>query len=272
MIRALILVVSLALGWAAPAGAQGRSAATEVDVQIVLAVDISYSMDPEEQRLQREGYIKAITSQEVIDAIRKGLIGKIAVSYLEWAGHHDRQVLIDWRVIDGPESARAFAAELESKPYRRAFRTSISGAIQASVDLLEKSGIRSMRRVIDVSGDGSNNNGPHVEIARDDALAKGIVINGLPIVIPRQNSRYVDIPNLDAYYQDCVVGGPGSFMIPITTPDEFVTATRRKLILEVAGITPVWPLPGGPQVVPAQAQKVDCLIGERIWRERWERN
>lgn len=272
MIRALILVVFLSLAGPQAAQAQSRSAASEVDVQIVLAVDISYSMDPEEQRLQREGYVKAITSPEVLDAIRKGLVGKIAVSYLEWAGHHERQVVIDWRIIDGPESAQAFAAELQSKPYRRAFRTSISGAIQASVDLLEKSGLRSLRRVIDVSGDGSNNNGPHVEIARDDALAKGIVINGLPIVIPRQNTRYVDIPNLDAYYQDCVVGGPGSFVIPITNPEEFVTATRRKLILEVAGITPVWPLPGGPFVVPAQAQKVDCLIGERIWRERWERN
>lgn len=272
MIRALILVVFLSLAGPLAAQAQSRSAASEVDVQIVLAVDISYSMDPEEQRLQREGYIKAITSPEVLDAIRKGLVGKIAVSYLEWAGHQERQVVIDWRIIDGPESAQAFAAELQSKPYRRAFRTSISGAIQASVDLLEKSGLRSLRRVIDVSGDGSNNNGPHVEIARDDALAKGIVINGLPIVIPRQNSRFVDIPNLDAYYQDCVVGGPGSFVIPITNPEEFVTATRRKLVLEVAGITPVWPLPGGPFVVPAQAQKVDCLVGERIWRERWERN
>mgnify|MGYP001176903219 CR=1 FL=1 len=272
MIRALILVVFLSLSWHAPAMAQARPAASEVDVQIVLAVDISYSMDPEEQRLQREGYIKALTSPEVLEAIRKGLIGKIAVSYLEWAGHHERQVVIDWRIIDGPESARAFAAELEAKPYRRAFRTSISGGIQASVDLLEKSGLRSQRRVIDVSGDGSNNNGPHVEIARDDALAKGIVINGLPIVMPRQNTRYADIPNLDAYYQDCVVGGPGSFVIPITTPDEFVTATRRKLVLEIAGLVPTWPAPDGAHVVPTQSQKVDCLIGERIWRERWERN
>lgn len=272
MVRALILVVLLTLGWQAPALAQGRSAASEVDVQIVLAVDISYSMDPDEQRLQREGYMKAITSTEVIDAIRKGLIGRIAVSYIEWAGHHERQVVIDWRIIDGPESARAFAAELEAKPYRRAFRTSISGAIQASVDLLEKSGLRSMRRVIDVSGDGTNNNGPHVEIARDDALAKGIVINGLPILMPRRSTRYVDIPNLDAYYQDCVVGGPGSFVIPIKTPEEFVPATRRKLILEVAGIVPLWPMPDMPMVVPAQSERTDCLIGERIWRERWERN
>lgn len=272
MIRALILVVSLLGAVASPALAQSRAAVTEVDVQIVLAVDISYSMDPEEQRLQREGYIKAITSQEVIDAIRKGLIGKIAVAYLEWAGHQERQVVIDWRIIDGPETARAFAAELEGKPYRRAFRTSISGGIQASVDLIEKSGIRAMRRVIDVSGDGSNNSGPHVEIARDDALAKGIVINGLPILMPRANQRFVDIPNLDVYYQDCVVGGPGSFMIPITTPEEFITATRRKLILEVAGITPVWPLPDMPGIVPAQNQKADCLAGERLWRERWERN
>jgi hypothetical protein len=271
MIRALFVAAALTLASLSPATPQGRPVA-EVDLQLVLAVDISYSMDPEEQRLQREGYVKAIVSSEVIEAIRRGLIGKIAVSYVEWAGAQDQQVVIGWRIIDGLESAQAFAAELEAKPYRRAFRTSISGGINASVQLLESSGLRSQRRVIDVSGDGANNNGQLVEPARDAALAKGITINGLPIMLYRPNSRNVDIDNLDAYYQECVVGGPGSFVIPIKTPEEFIPATRRKLVLEVAGITPIWIAPHMPMVMPAQSERVDCLIGERMWRERWERN
>jgi hypothetical protein len=271
MIRALVLAAALTLAYPGSVTPQTRQAATEVDLQLVLAVDISYSMDPEEQRLQRDGYLQAIVSPEVMDAIRRGLIGKIAVSYVEWAGAHEQQVVIGWRIIDGPETAHAFAEELRGKPYRRAFRTSISGAINASVSLLESSGLRSQRRVIDISGDGSNNNGMLVEPARDAALAKGIVINGLPIMLFRPNNRYADVENLDAYYQDCVVGGPGSFVIPIKTPEEFVPATRRKLILEVAGIAPLW-TPDIPSVVPAQSQRSDCLIGERIWRERWERN
>ncbi|MCA0316972.1 MAG: DUF1194 domain-containing protein [Proteobacteria bacterium] len=272
MIRALVLAAALTLATAGTVTPQTRQAATEVDLQLVLAVDISYSMDPEEQRLQREGYLQAMVSPDVMDAIRRGLIGKIAVSYVEWAGAHEQQVVIGWRIIDGPESAQAFVDELRAKPYRRAFRTSISGAINASVSLLESSGLRSQRRVIDISGDGSNNNGMLVEPARDAALAKGIVINGLPIMLFRPNNRYADVANLDAYYQDCVVGGPGSFVIPIKTPEEFVPATRRKLILEVAGIVPLWPMPDMPMVVPAQSERTDCLIGERIWRERWERN
>jgi hypothetical protein len=272
MIRALVLAAALTFASAGAVTPQTRQAATEVDLQLVLAVDISYSMDPEEQKLQRDGYLQAIVSSEVIDAIRRGLIGKIAVAYVEWAGAHDQQVVIGWRIIDGLESAQAFAEELRSKPYRRGFRTSISTAINTSVTLLEGSGLRSQRRVIDVSGDGSNNNGMHVELARDAALAKGIVINGLPIMLYRPNNRYPDVANLDAYYQDCVVGGPGSFVVAIKSPDEFVPATRRKLILEVAGITPLWRLPDAPRVMPAQSERMDCLIGERMWRERWERN
>jgi hypothetical protein len=272
MIRALVLAAALTLASAGSVTPQTRQAVTEVDLQLVLAVDISYSMDPEEQRLQREGYLQAIVAPDVVDAIRRGLIGKIAVSYLEWAGAHEQQVVIGWRIIDGLASAQAFADELRSKPYRRAFRTSISGAINASVNLIETSGMRSQRRVIDVSGDGSNNNGMIVELARDAALAKGIVINGLPIMLYRPNNRYADVTELDAYYQDCVVGGPGSFVIAIKTPEEFVPATRRKLVLEVAGIAPTWMAPDGLAVVPAQSERVDCLIGERIWRERWERN
>lgn len=271
MIRILTCAFVILMAAAAPAATQGART-TEVDLQLVLAVDISYSMDPEEQRLQREGYIQAITSPEVMEAIKRGLIGAIAVAYLEWAGAGDQQVVMPWRVIDGPASAQAFAAELAAKPIRRAFRTSISGAINASTRLFETSGIRSNRRVIDVSGDGANNNGMPVEPARDAALAQRITINGLPIMLKRPDLRTMDIHDLDNYYQDCVVGGPGAFVIPIKSPEEFVPATRRKLILEIAGLDPFLTPDTTARVVPAEREKSDCLVGERMWRERWERN
>jgi hypothetical protein len=243
--------------------------AEEVDLQLVFAVDISYSMDPEEQRLQREGYVEALRSPEVWDAISRGLLGKITLAYIEWAGAFDQQTVMDWRVIDGPASAKAFADELLAKPYRRTFRTSISGGINAAVRLIDNSGNTSRRKVIDVSGDGANNDGPLIELTRDDALAKGIVINGLPLVLKRPGqSNYVDIDNLDEYYQDCVVGGPGSFSIPVRDKGEFVVATRRKMILEIAGATPPTRFgQAGPRLIPTR-DKTDCLVGEKMWRER----
>ena len=274
-LRAPGIALATLLAGTAALAPQGRPGGDEVDLQLVLAVDVSYSMDPEEQRLQRDGYIQAIVAPEVMDAIRRGLIGKIAVTYLEWAGAHDQQVVVGWRIIDSPASAEAFAAELQAKPIRRAFRTSISGAITAGAALFDTSNLRSQRRVIDVSGDGANNNGALVEPARDAALARGITINGLPIMLKRPDARTMDIDNLDAYYHDCVIGGPGAFVIPIKAPEEFAPATRRKLILEVATPNPSIPLPSiplGATFVPAQSERVDCLIGERMWRERWDRN
>ncbi len=261
MLRLLMLC---ALLFSAPALAQGKG--EEVDVQIVLAVDVSYSMDPEEQRLQREGYIDAIRSPEVIEALKKGLIGKIAVSYIEWAGGHDQQTLIGWRVIDGLEAAIAWGEDLRSRPYRRSFRTSVSGAIYAGIRALEEPGFKPLRKVIDVSGDGANNDGPLVEMARDDAVAKGITINGLPLVLKRPNPATMDIDNLDDYYVDCVIGGPGSFSIPIRERNEFLQATRRKLIQEIAALPPAF-APGEPRIIPTR-DKVDCLIGEKVWRQR----
>lgn len=239
--------------------------AVPVDVELVLAVDISYSMDPEEQALQREGYIQALTSREFLSALREGGNGKIAVTYFEWAGANDQRVVVPWRVIDGPESADSFAAEIANAPYRRASRTSISGAIQFGRALFENSGYRGLRRVIDVSGDGANNAGPLVAITRDETIAAGITINGLPIMLKRNNFGYVDAEPLDVYYEDCVIGGTGAFVIPIRERSEFVKATKTKLILEIAGLQPE------PRVIPASAQKprISCTIGEKVWRERW---
>lgn len=236
-----------------------------VDVELVLAVDISYSMDPDEQALQREGYIRALTSPEFLNAIREGMIGKIAVTYVEWAGAHEQRVIVPWRVIEGPESADAFAGEIAKAPYRRAARTSVSGAIAFSAGLFDASGFRGIRRVIDISGDGANNHGPLVTVARDEALAKGITINGLPITAKRPSYVTMDIDTLDVYYEDCVIGGPGSFVVPIAGRDKFIEATRTKLILEIAGRVPE------ARIVPASAEqpRVSCTIGERMWQERW---
>ena len=247
-----------------PKFADTRASAIPVDVELVIAVDVSYSMDPDEQALQREGYVLALTSKEFLQALRQGAHGKIAVTYFEWAGQSDQKILMPWRVIDGPESADAVAAEIARVPIRRASRTSISGALRFAKPLFDDSGYRGLRRVIDVSGDGTNNAGPLVELTRDDVLAAGITINGLPIMLKRPYAGSMDIPNLDEYYEDCVIGGPGSFVIPIREREKFIEATRTKLVLEVAGRQPE------PQIMPtASRARVSCTIGERMWQERW---
>ena len=247
-----------------PKLADTRASAIPVDVELVIAVDVSYSMDPDEQSLQREGYVLALTSKEFLQALRQGAHGKIAITYFEWAGQSDQKILMPWRVIDGPESADAVAAEISRAPYRRASRTSISGALRFAKPLFDDSGYRGLRRVIDVSGDGANNAGPLVELTRDDVLAAGITINGLPIMLKRPYSGTMDIENLDEYYEDCVIGGPGAFVIPIREREKFIEATRTKLVLEIAGRQPE------ARIAPAASRmRVSCTIGERLWQERW---
>ncbi len=245
--------------------ADNSPTAVPVDVELVLAVDVSYSMDPEEQALQREGYIAGITSREFMQALRSGHHGKVAVTYFEWAGPYDQKIIVPWRLIDGPEAADAFANELARAPYRRASRTSISGALSFAKPLFDGSGYRGFRRVVDVSGDGANNSGAFVTLARDDVLASGMTINGLPIMLKRPNAFTMDIDNLDIYYEDCVIGGPGAFVVPIREREQFKEATRTKLVLEIAGRTPQ------AHLVPVQARapRISCTIGEQMWRDRW---
>jgi Protein of unknown function (DUF1194) len=239
--------------------------AIAVDVELVIAVDVSYSMDPDEQALQREGYIQALTSREFMQALREGANGKIAITYFEWAGPFDQKIVMPWRLIEGPESADAVASEIAAAPYRRASRTSISGGLTFAKPLFDHSGYRGWRRVIDVSGDGANNSGPLIVPTRDDLLAAGITINGLPIMLKRPTPGTMDIENLDVYYEDCVIGGPGAFVVPIRERAKFIEATRTKLVLEVAGRQPE------PRVIPAssQAPRISCTIGEKMWQERW---
>ncbi len=248
-----------------PRIADTRANAIAVDVELVIAVDVSYSMDPDEQALQREGYVMALTSREFMLALREGANGKIAITYFEWAGQFDQKIIMPWRLIEGPESADAVASEIASAPYRRASRTSIAGALTFAKPLFDNSGYRGLRRVIDVSGDGANNSGPLIVPTRDDVLAAGITINGLPIMLKRPNPGTMDMENLDVYYEDCVIGGPGAFVVPIRERAKFIEATRTKLVLEVAGRQPE------PRVIPAssQAPRISCTIGEKMWQDRW---
>jgi hypothetical protein len=245
--------------------ADTKAAAASVDIELILAVDVSYSMDMDELAVQREGYAQAIVSKEFLQALRTGLNGKISVTYFEWAASGDQKIIVPWRVIDGPEAAGAVADEIMKTPIRRASRTSISGAIYFALPLFEANPYRGLRRVIDISGDGANNNGSPVTIARDTALEKGITINGLPIMVKEPSYSTMDIDNLDFYYEDCVIGGPGSFVVSIKDREKFKEAIRSKLVLEVAGRIPERPI----VPVAEKEPRVSCLIGEKIWQERW---
>jgi hypothetical protein len=244
-----------------------KETVASVDVELVLAVDVSYSMDMDELAIQREGYAQAIVSKEFLQALKTGPNGKISVTYFEWAASSDQKIIIPWRVIDGPETADAVANEIMKTPIRRASRTSISGAINFAMPLFEENPHRGLRRVIDISGDGPNNNGAPVTGARDAAIAKGITINGLPIMVKEPSYSTMDIDNLDFYYEDCVIGGPGAFVVTIKDRDKFKEAIRTKLVLEVAGRTPE------RRIVPVveKEPRVSCMIGEKIWQDRWGR-
>jgi hypothetical protein len=256
---------------AAPNNARGPAQSGDsrpaVDIELILAVDVSYSMDLDELAVQREGYAEAIQSKEFLQALKALPNGKVAVTYFEWAASNDQKIIIPWRLIDGPESADAVAGEILKTPVRRASRTSISGAIYFAMPLFDQDPYHGLRRVIDISGDGPNNNGAPVTGARDEALSKGITINGLPIMVKAPSYSTMDIDNLDYYYEDCVIGGPGSFVVSIKDREKFKEAIRTKLLLEVAGRTP------GPRLIPVAEKepRVSCLIGEKIWQDRWGR-
>jgi Protein of unknown function (DUF1194) len=240
--------------------------AEEVDVALVLAVDVSLSMDMDELALQREGYIEALTSRPVLDAIRGGMLGKIGVTYFEWAGSAVQYQIADWHIIEDAASARAFVDLLKAAPIRRARRTSITGALDFAFTKLKTAPYRPIRRVIDVSGDGPNNEGGLVSAKRDEILAAGVTINGLPIVYARTVQSSFDIDGLDTYYRDCVIGGPNAFMIAIRAKDQFPQAIRSKILREVAQAGTSDALPGAPMRTNS-----DCQIGERMWQRNWER-
>ena len=234
----------------------------EVDVELFLAVDVSRSMSPAELEIQRRGYAEAVTSPQVLAAIEGGLLGRIAITYVEWAGEYSQRVVVPWTLLTTRQDAEEIAHKITARFDAGLRRTSISGALVYAAEDFADNGFQGLRRVIDVSGDGPNNQGRPVERARDAALAQGFIINGLPLMTTDGLSEIWGIPDLDVYYRHCVIGGPGAFVIPVLAWDQFADAVKRKLVLEIAGMTPrLQPV----QYTPPQAY--DCLIGEKMWEQ-----
>src|SRR5690606_30955848 len=270
------LAATLLLTGAAAAQRAAPERVANVDIELILAVDISGSIDPDEARLQRDGYARAIADPAVVKAIRSGVHGRIAVSYFEWADAMTQGSLVEWMLISDQASAEAVARRLLEHPIRTARRTSISGAIQYAIPIFGSGEYRAARRALDLSGDGPNNDGPRVDLVRDQALAAGIVINGLPIMNGRVNTwGFPVLEDLDLYYEGCVIGGPGSFVVVAESFDTFFEAVRRKLILEIASaphVPPAWQQ-GGPVIRAQSASRYarGCDIGERQSNEFWRR-
>ncbi len=242
LLRRVLLLAILAAGGVVLAGAPApRAQGIPVDLELILAIDCSGSVDEVEAQLQREGYIKALTSDRVLNAIRSGENRRIGVAYVEWAGESYQRTIVGWTIIEDQASANAVVNKIASSPYMAIRWTSISAAIDYSVALFKTSPFESQRRVIDISGDGKNNNGRDVVSARDAAVAAGITINGLPILNSRQGAfggvrGFPSDPDLDTYYQNFVIGGQGAFMVPAESFDTFATAIQSKLIREIAGL------------------------------------
>ncbi|QQS12005.1 MAG: DUF1194 domain-containing protein [Rhodospirillales bacterium] len=265
-----------------------------VDLALALAVDISGSIDPDEAVLQRQGYIRAFADPAVRRAILGGYNGRIAVAFFEWSDAYRQRTLVDWTLLDSERAIDGFIARLEREPITIWMRTSISGAIRHAIPLFERNPWRAERRVLDISGDGANNDGGLITQARDEALARGIVINGLPIMNGRPNKwGFPPDHDLDAYYVGCVIGGPRSFIVVANSFADFHEAIRKKLLQEIAdrgagGRTTASDTPsrrlgveGGRMVaqslegsMPAPGHRPyaeGCDVGERRSREFWQR-
>ncbi|MBO6637278.1 MAG: DUF1194 domain-containing protein [Roseitalea sp.] len=267
LMKALLLRFVALVMLLVPAAGQVWAQDRQVDVELVLAVDVSGSMRDHELALQRRGYAEAFRTKAVHDAIAGGLIGEVAVTYVEWARVDLQRVIVPWTVIGDAEGAHAFADRLEQAPIANMRNTSITGAILYGIAAIEENAYEGLRRVIDISGDGPNNQGGRVDVARDEAIDRGIVINGLPIMAePWMGGLGFNISGLDVYYRDCVIGGPGAFLLPVRDWDEFPEAVRRKIVLELAGKTPAITESAG-QAMPVHLINdgpVDCTIGERL--------
>ena len=233
LVRSAIALVALLL-----VSFGAARAAEPVDLLLVLSSDVSRSVDHPKFLLQREGYAAAVSNPQVLDAIKSGPHGKIALAFVEWSGVGAQKVVIDWSVIDGAASARKFGDQLVELPRSFADRTSISGGIDFSMALLDRAPFQTARRTIDVSGDGTNNAGRDVRLARDEAVAKGVVINGLVILTNRQmpwNAEHTNPPGgLEHYYRENVIGGPGSFVLVAEDFQSFGRAIIKKMIAEIA--------------------------------------
>jgi hypothetical protein len=269
------------------AAGAGRAADQPVDLELIISVDVSWSVDAEEAQLQRNGYVAAFTDPQVVEAIRSGFLGRVAVLYHEWAGMGHNRIVADWTVIEDEATAKAFAAKLSRQRFDSAYRTSISDAIDFAAPMFESNGYAGRRRVIDISGDGANNSGRLVNMARDEAVARGITINGLPIMERGVGAaQRMWVADLDLYFENCVIGGRGAFMVVANGFMDFAEAVRRKLVLEIADRQPDGQgerlagsanavevaMSGSPAAVMVQVSDrvaPPCDIGERRWRQRY---
>ena len=258
--QARTAALTVALG--AVLSVQSQRAQSEpipVDVQLVLAVDVSSSMSREELEIQRSGYVAAIKDPLFVTAIQLGATGRIAVAYVEWAGPDFQVLTMPWQIIDNSETAQRFADDLAAKPLTGGTDTSISKALLFSASLLSKSSYQAMRKVIDVSGDGPNTTGPYIVPTRDAVIAEGITINALPLLLNPAPSEISGEVELMRYFESCVIGGPGAFAFPVRNTDGLVAGIKRKLILEVAS--------AGPHLVTVSASdwtSADCRVGQRL--------
>jgi hypothetical protein len=289
-------ILFLLLAW--PAAAQDRK---QVDLALAMAIDISGSIDPDEAHLQREGYVQAFRDPVIVKAILGGSNGRIAVAYYEWSDAWVQRILIDWTLLDSEASIEAFASRLAAAPISIARRTSISGAIRYAIPLFGRSPYEAERKVLDISGDGSNNDGALVTDMRYEALKERIVINGLPIMNDRPNPfGFPSETDLDKYYLACVTGGPRSFVEVARNFEDFPRAVRKKLLQEVADIGPrndfdigaLGSLREGTQLAQSNNSgggrravrseddytkfvrpeyELGCDVGERRSREFWQR-
>jgi hypothetical protein len=222
-----------ALAAAAPAALRADEI-VDVDLRLVLAVDVSRSVDEDEARLQRQGYLEALADGRVIDAMTGGPHKRIAIAYVEWAGTHFQRTAINWTLIDSPAAAAAFAAKLEASPFTSQSWTAVGAALAYAGSKFDEPLFRSTRQIIDISGDGKNNNGPPPEIVRDELVKRGIVINGLPIISERPNFGRPPEADLDLYYEEKVIGGQGSFIVPAKGFADFGRAIRSKMTREIS--------------------------------------
>jgi hypothetical protein len=241
---------STALGWrivvAAIALAALRSPAAGelvgVDLQLVIAIDVSASMNESRRRVQREGYARAIRSAEVLAAIKSGPHGRIAIACFGWASPDYQRVIAPWTIVESRPDADAVAHAIEQEPLAPEGGTSISAALLFSERLLHAADVRADRKIIDVSGDGPNNSGPLLRLARDSVLAHGVTINGLAIALLTKEERTFGPfapTTIQSYYQDCVIGGAGAFVIAVAEVGDFESAIRTKLTREIAEMHPL---------------------------------
>ena len=248
--------------------AEPAGAIEQVDLELVITTDVSYSVDDMEARMQREGAVTAFRSKEVVEAIKSGSLGKIAVAYIDFSNANASRVVVDWQVVHDQASAEAFADAIAVARKTDGVQTSISSGIALAARMIDDNDYEGMKKVIDVSGDGPNNEGRRVDHVRDEVLAKGIIINGLPIVTEADKFDVYYLPDLDKYYAGCVIGGPGAFIQVANGFADLARALRRKLVLEISDAGKPDPLlvkvAAGPRTSGRIVYERGCDIGERM--------